>query len=373
MKVLFFFNTAINSLHFRKNLINTFVLNGHEVTVVLNKSLIEKAKEVLNPKVNYYITEAFSGTSTSILGNIRLYWRIKAMLRELSPDILFLINVKPIVYGASAAAKLGIKNVFALITGLGYAFIEDNNVKRYTIRKILEYFYKRSLKTVKHVFFQNNDDLTLFLNKKIVNLSQAILVNGTGVDLSEYVFDKNFPDTLTFLMASRLVREKGIYEYLEACKNLKNKYPHIRFLLAGDTCDNPSSISQEELKNLSNYVEYVGYCKEMYSAFQRCSVFVYPSYYREGVPRAILEALSTGRPIITTDNVGCRETVIDQKNGFRVAIKNAKALEQAMENFIMNPHLLSQMGSESRKLAESKFDIEQINHKIYTSIQGCSK
>ena len=166
-------------------------------------------------------------------------------------------------------------------------------------------------------------------------------------------------------MAARLVREKGVFHFVEAASLLKEKYPHVEFVLGGNIDSNPSAITQEQLQKCSQQVNYIGYVEDMAEALKKASVFIYPSYYREGVPRSILEAMACGRPIITTDAIGCRETVVSGENGYLIAPKSTTALVEAVENFIKNPNFVKTFGHASRLLCEKKFDIHEVNTQVY--------
>ena len=216
------------------------------------------------------------------------------------------------------------------------------------------------------MFFQNPDDRALFLQQGIVTQDRSSVVPGTGVDLQAF-YPQPYPQKLTFLMAARLIKEKGVLHYIEAAQQLKKRYPQVEFLLGGGIDANPSAISREQLRTISQQVQYVGYIEAMASAINRCSVFVYPSYYREGVPRALLEALACGRPIITTDAIGCREAIVDRKNGIQIPIKDTQALVQAMEFFITHPDQIEVMGNASRRYAHH-FEIHAVNEQMHQKV-----
>lgn len=363
-KILFLFNAP--AIQLRQVLIDDFSAKDFVCCVALPAEDIAPWQEKL-PQVQFIPFEGFSGTSIGVWDNLKTFWKIKKLIKSVNPDVVFLGNVKPNIYGGIAAYKCGIKNIYSLISGLGYAFIDEPGFKRSFVKKICLFLYKLSFKHFSHIFFQNNDDRNLFLQKHIVREENSSVVPGTGVDLATFK-PQPFPEKITFFMAARLIKEKGVFHFVEAAKKLKPRYPEVKFVLGGNIDANPSAITQEQLKDCLHVVEYIGYVKDMATAMAKCSVFVYPSYYREGVPRTLLEALACGRPVITTDNVGCREVVVDGDNGYKIAIKNTEALVNAMKKFITNASNISVMGSNSRRLAENKFDIHRVNQQIYETI-----
>ena len=363
-KVLFLFvPSAINLRHV---LLNDFCKQGMQVAVALPEEYIKNWKDIC-PNVRFIPFEGFSGTSIGLWNNLKTFLLIRDLLKKEKPEAVFFGNVKPNVYGGIVAYRLGIKHLYGLISGLGYAFIDDVGVKRSIVKKICMWLYKLSFKHFTHVFFQNKDDREFFIENGLIKSEISFVVNGTGVDLQRFS-PQPYPEQITFFMAARLIKEKGVLHYVEAAKALKQQYPAVRFVLAGNIDKNPSAITEDQLKECSNFVEYQGYCENMAQSMNACSVFVYPSYYREGVPRALLEALACGRPVITTDCIGCREAVIDQKNGFKIVSRDTEALKKAMEQFILNPMLMQKMGHESRTLAENRFDIHKVNEAMYTVV-----
>lgn len=364
-KILFLFNAP--AIQLRQVLIDDFSKKNFACCVALPEENIAYWQEKY-PHVQFIPFDGFSGTSIGILNNLKTFWRIKELIKSVKPDVVFLGNVKPNIYGGIAAYRCGIKNIYGLISGLGYAFIDEPGLKRALIKKICLFLYKLSFKHFSHIFFQNNDDRNLFLQKHIVQEATSSVVAGTGVDLASFM-QQPFPEKITFFMAARLIKEKGVFHFVEAAKRLKARYPNVKFVLGGNIDSNPSAITENQLEKCSHFVEYIGYVKNMSEAMSKCSVFVYPSYYREGVPRTLLEALACGRPVITTDNVGCREVVTDGISGYKIPIKNTDALAEAMEKFIKNTSDISVMGANGRKLAENKFDIHRVNQQIYDTVE----
>lgn len=363
--ILFFFGSNVSTLRLRHTLVNDFQAKGWKVLYAAPAEVLKVGK-TLCPNVSFVPFDGFSGTSIGPINNLRALASIRQLLRTVHPDVLFLGNVKPNVYGGWIAAHLGFKQIYGLVSGLGYAFIDEPGLKRKLIKHLCLFFYQHSFKNFSHVFFQNPDDRALFLQQGIVTQDRSSVVPGTGVDLQAF-YPQPYPQKLTFLMAARLIKEKGVFHYIEAAQQLKKRYPQVEFLLGGGIDTNPSAISREQLQTISQQVQYVGYIEAMASAINCCSVFVYPSYYREGVPRALLEALACGRPIITTDAIGCREAIIDRKNGIQIPVKDTQALAQAMEFFITHPDQIEVMGNASRRYAHH-FEIHTVNEQIHQKV-----
>jgi len=289
--------------------------------------------------------------------------------RKEKPDIVLSYAIKPVIYGSIAARLARVGAIFSIITGLGHAFI-SRGVKGWVLSNIATKLYKVALLGNRKIFFQNPDDQAFYLEKKIINhVDQTQIINGSGVDLNHF-YQKPFPETFSFLLVARLLKEKGIYEYVEAARRVKIKFPNVEFKLVGFLDHNPSVISESDLKEWQKegIIKFLGRSENVVEELQECSVFVLPSY-REGTPRTVLEAMAVGRPIITTDVPGCRETTITGYNGFLVKAKDIGSLQKAMEKLIENSTLLSEMGARSRQLAEEKYDVHKVNRIIIDTLE----
>ena len=300
--------------------------------------------------------------------DIRSLLALRRLMREIQPTYVLGYTIKPVVYGGLAARLARVPHRFALITGLGYAFMdEDRSTKRRFINYIARKLYQLSLRSAERVFFQNPDDQQLFNDTGILNShTPTTVVNGSGVDIDEYPHTPLPPPTpIRFLLIARLIADKGIREYAQAAAIIKQRYPEVQFDLVGRLDTNPNAIRQEELDEwvASGLVNHLGYLTDVRPSIADCHVYVLPSY-REGTPRSTLEALSMGRAVITTDAPGCRETVIVGVNGFLVPTKDAAALAIAMERFINSPELIAQMGLHSRQLATEKYDVRIVNEQM---------
>jgi glycosyltransferase involved in cell wall biosynthesis len=290
-------------------------------------------------------------------------------LRAKKPDIAVSYTAKPVVYGLIAARLAGVKHRFALIEGLGFAF-SGETTKHRLLAFILRTLYRISLSGCSAVFFLNPDDQKLFEEHGLLQpATRSVRIDGIGIDLRRFTA-LPIPQTPAFLMVARLLKDKGIGEYFEAARHLKAKYPEVRFRLAGGFDENPSSISRMSLNESvdQGFIEYLGHVSDIRTAYAECSVFVLPSY-REGMPVAVMEAMACGRPVVTTDVAGCKETVIHGVNGLIVQPKNTGELISAIELFIAHPDIIASMGSESRRMAEMRFDQDKINDQILGVMQ----
>jgi glycosyltransferase involved in cell wall biosynthesis len=285
-------------------------------------------------------------------------------MREVRPDVVIPYTIKPVVWGTLAARSTGVKRVVPLVTGLGYAFTGGSELRRQLARRAAGVLYRLVLGRANTVLFQNNDDLALFRQLRLLPVGvPAAVVNGSGVDLGYYAVAP-LPEVPSFLMIARLLGDKGIREYAAAAKAIKAKYPDVPLRLVGYLDDSKDSIDQAELDTIvASGVEFLGRLDDVRPTIAESSVYVLPSY-REGTPRSVLEAMAMARAIVTTDAPGCRETVVDGENGFLVPPRDPGALAKAMERFIADPLLARRMGEASRRLAETKYDVRAVNAEI---------
>lgn len=354
-------------VNFRGSMLKEFVKRGHQV-YAFGPDYDKNVDEKLQSWDINYSTYHLKRNGTNIISDVYSYYTLKRIINKIKPDIVFSYTIKPVIYGCWAAKSCKVNNIYAMITGLGSAFDNKNSISSQLLSCITEKLYKGALKNIDGVIFQNSDDQSVFLKKDLAKKEKTYIVNGSGVDLDWYNYDNNMPiSPVKFLLIGRLIKEKGIYNYIEAAKLIKQKYKNkVEFHLVGGLDTNPSSIQQKELVKWVNqeFLNYHGSVQDVRPFIKNSSVFVLPSYYGEGTPRTALEALSIGRPLITTNAPGCKETVKDGINGFLIPIKDSYRLAEAMEKFIINPTLISKMSLESRKLAEEKYDVNKVNSDI---------
>ena len=303
-------------------------------------------------------------TGMNPLADLRSLLSLWYLMRCIRPDYVLGYTIKPVIYGSLAARLARVPRRFALITGLGYAFQgqEDGEDGRGLLRSLVQRLYAVALHGAHKVFFQNPDDQALFRMLGILpSATPSFVVNGSGVDVAEYSVAP-LPTAPRFLLIARLLGDKGVREYAEAARQIRSRHPDAVFSLVGWIDENPDAIKQDELDAwvVEGTLEFIGRLSDVRPAIAACSVYVLPSY-REGTPRTVLEAMAMGRAIITTDAPGCRETVVDDDNGFLVPVKTVNELVVAMQRFIVERELAARMGSRSREIAEQKYDVHRVN------------
>lgn len=370
MKFLIFANYLPHVINFRGKLLEAVSGLGYEIHILAPE--LDKHKQELNnlSEMGYHVHEIpLQRTGTNPLTDFQTLVAAYRLLRKIQPDVILSYTIKSVIYGTLAAWLAKVPKRFVLISGLGYTFSEvDEKDTRTSLQKFIHSLYTQALNKSDKVFFQNPDDLQLFKELGILRPNTAAkVVNGSGVDISRFDVIP-FPTQLSgeikpsFLLIARLLKDKGLIEYIEAAKIVKNRYPETEFHLVGYIDENPATITQAQLDEwiYSGVINYWGKLKDVRPAIAASSVYVLPSY-REGTSRSVLEAMAMGRPIITTDAPGCRETVNDSVNGFLVPIKTVDELVDAMEQFIKDPELIKNMGKASRKLTEERFDVNKVN------------
>lgn len=347
--------------NFRGDLIREFINHGYEVVVTgPNKDYIDDIK-ALGAR---FIEIPFVKDNVGIKGDIQYCKKLKEAMKEEKPDKVFSYTIKPVIYGSIAAGKAGVKEVYPMITGLGRVYGTDT-VKSKILQVITGILYKKAFKCCKKVIFQNWDDMKLFTELKYLKKEKCEKVDGSGVNMERFSYQE-LPHEKTFLMISRIIREKGIFEFCSAAETVKNKYPDARFVILGGYDSSIGAIKPEELEKYTKtgVVEIPGEVKDVMPVLSSAYCFVLPTYYREGIPRTILEAMACGKPVLTTDWVGTREAVEDGKNGFLVPIKNSEALAEKMLYMIEHDEETRRMGKESHELCKSKFEVSIINKKM---------
>ena len=365
MKVVVVSNNAWSLVHFRGELIKTMIAAGHELHVLAPG--FEGAPEVAATLRSWSATPhaiEMSRAGLTPVQDLRLVFSLYRIFRDIAPDLVFGYTSKPVIYGTVAGWLAGVPNRFAMINGLGYAFTGEPRGKRRLVRWLLTVLYRFALKSAHGVFFQNPDDREDLRRLGVLGpQSTTIVVNGSGIDTAGYPQRPPLAGPLSFLLIARLIADKGIREYAAAAKEIRKRFPDVEFHLIGGFDPNPSRITSAEVRewSQSGAILFHGYVDDVRGALENCSVYVLPSYYREGTPRSILEALSIGRPVITTDAPGCRETVEDGVNGFLVPPRDVNALAAAMEQFLTRPDLIDRMGTASRQRATEKYDVHKVN------------
>lgn len=362
-KIMVMGSHARSLIHFRGDFIKNLIDNGYEVYAAapnMTDEIEEKLNELGAHPVKFYLQR----TGLNPLKDLKSIKSLGKIIKENNIDLLFPYSIKPVIYGSIAAEKLGVP-VISMISGLGYTF-SGASLKALILQQITQFLYRRGLRKNKAVIFQNHDDYQLFLDKRIITKDKKVdFIGGSGVNLSKYSFRVNDKKTnnIKFMFVARLLKEKGIDLYVNAAALLKKEFPKAEFHIIGEPDNTPSGISINKITRLvdEGAIIYHGRQNNVEEHLANNDVFVLPTYYREGIPRSILEALSVGLPIITTKTPGCKETVVKDKNGILIEPKNEQSLVKAMRYFLENPEKLEHMGKESRKYAETKFDVNIIN------------
>lgn len=294
------------------------------------------------------------------------------VFRRSDAAAVFNFSIKPAIYGSIAARLAGVPHIFSMITGLGYVFLGTGAI-RGLLSTAAGLGYRVALAGNQKVFFQNPNDRDFFLQRRAVKAGQAVVLNGTGIDTERFSPRARPGRTggVRFLMVARLLVDKGVREYVQAAAQLRSDDPRIHCALLGPRDDNPSVISEAELEAWirEGALEYLGESDDVAGVIAGFDVFVLPSY-REGLPRATLEAMAMGKPVVTTDVPGCRETVKDGVNGYLVPPRDADALADAMARFVENPALVASMGRASREMAVRRYDVHAVNREIMRRIEG---
>lgn len=373
MKYLIIASYPASILKFRGALIKALQNKGFEIHIAAPEFDVYSEERNNLIELGYIVHDIpMQRTGTNPLNDAKTLSALYLLIKKIKPSRVMGYTIKPVIYGSLAAKLARVPHRFALITGLGYAFqgADEQNYKKSNLQKIMHKLYSVALASTHKVFFQNPDDEALFKSMGILTSNASTtVVNGSGVDISEYgVQPFDTIDNILiprFLLIARLLGDKGVREYAQAAKIIKDKYPQAQFDLVGWIDDNPDAIEQQELDRWINegLFNFWGKLDDVKPAIAESSIYVLPSY-REGTPRTVLEAMAMGRPIITTDAPGCRETVIDGYNGYLVPVKAVEELAAAMERFIVNPELIIEMGKASRQLVEEKFDVDAVNQSM---------
>lgn len=312
-------------------------------------------------------------TGMNLKEELKTFKFLLRLYRREKPDVVHHVGLKTILWGGLAANLTGIKGVVNAVSGLGVMFSgEKQSLVAKGVLAVLRFSHNR--KGVR-VIFQNHEDESLFLSQHITKQENCVFIKGSGVDLNEYAYAPD-PDSspVRVMFTARMVKEKGIVVLTEAAEILRKEYEdRVVFLLCGKLSDNPKAIQKEELEALCDgkYIQWLGHRTDVKELLRQCHIVAFPSYYREGVPKSLIEACTTGRPIITTNSIGCKDTVEDGVNGFLIPIKDSYALAEKLKVLIDDPVLRQKMGKASRMKAEREFSLDDVVKKhleIYSSL-----
>lgn len=284
------------------------------------------------------------------------------LYKEERPVVVHHVGMKAILWGTLAAKFCHLQGVVNAISGLGCFFTDDNNgLLLKLMLKVLKFSHNRSNLLC---IFQNKDDLELYVKSGIIGHCQSRFIKGSGVDLKEFCYTPEPSDgKIKVILTARMIVEKGIFLLTEAAERLRNKYEeNVEFLLVGGLDDHPGAVTEQQLKSVCDgkYIQWLGYRRDVCDLLKQSNIVAFPSFYMEGLPKSLIEADAIGRPIVTSNSVGCKETVIDGVNGFLIKPKDVEALTEKLDLLISDATLRRKMGRESRKYAEKYFDIEVV-------------
>lgn len=363
MKVMFITAATFTIPWFREDMLRDFASRVDDV-VVLGNETDEKWTPYFEELGVRYRTYPVSRNGLNPISDLKTYRALKRIIAEERPDKVLTNFVKANVYGCIAAHNRGIKDIYVMMGGLGSVFHGDDRKSRLA-RLFVTAEYRASLRHAKKIFFQNDEDSKLLCDLGAVKNEQVVRIYGSGVN-TEHFKQEPLPEQMSFVFIGRLVRGKGVLDYLDAARIVKREYPDVRFDLVGPYDTNPSGLKPEDIEPYieDGTVVYHGEQKDVRPYLKNASCFVLPSYYGEGTPKSALEALATGRPLIVADAVGCREVVKSGRNGYLVPPKDPKAISVAMERLIADEQLNARMANASRRLAEDVFNVTEVNRAI---------
>jgi len=362
-------------LSHRKGVALNAQLAGYDVTIVTKDTGKKSAIEALGLKV---IDLSMNRSGQNIIEELYTCWFLYHLYCREKPDIVHHVGLKTILWGTLAAKLAKVCGVVNAVSGLGIFFSEDNkSLVSKLLPKILCFSHRRENLAV---IFQNNEDKSLFLKNGIVKENQAFMIKGSGVNLNQYCYTPEPKNgKIIVLLTARMIVEKGVFVLTDAALKLKEEYKDkAEFLLCGGLDDNPKAIKEKELKAVCDgeYIQWLGYRTDVLELLKSCHVVAFPSYYKEGLPKSLIEAAAVGRPIVTTNSIGCKETVVDGYNGYLIPVKDSEILAEKLKILFEDVDLRQNMGRNSRILAERDFSIENVIQKhleIYNQLSKASK
>lgn len=347
------------------------IQEGWDVTVLSQDT--GKAKDITKKGVHFY-NVSFSRSGTNLLNEFKTVFTLYRLYKKLKPDVVHQVTLKPVIYGSLVSKLLKIKGTVNAISGLGYNFTEG---RRGVVQKIMLRLMKFGFKQNNlAVIFQNDDDLNQINELSVLEEKNMVfLIKGSGVDLVKYEEEKFIEkEKIEVLFPARMLKDKGVEEFIGAAEMLKEKYKNkVKFILAGKIdIENKAGISEEYLKEKleKGYLDWIGFQEDMIDVYKKSDIVVLPSY-REGMPKALIEASAIGRPIVTTNAIGCKECVDEGVNGYKVPVKSVKELSLAIEKLVQSSDLRKEMGRHSRLKAEKEFSLTGVVSKhieIYTEL-----
>ena len=353
-------NTAFNIYNFRLGLINALQQQGHHVVAIAPKD--DYVGLLIENNIEFIEVKNLARKGTNPFNDLKLINEFRKIYKQRKLDVVLQYTIKPNIYGTLAARLTNTKSI-CTVTGLGYTFLNKS-----VASKVAHNLYRLAFSFTNIVLFQNADDLQIFVDNKLVDKQKTQIVPGSGIDIikfhPDFCVQEKADGILRFLMIGRLLKDKGIYEYVEAAKQILQKKQDTEFHVLGDIDnDNPTAIKKEELDSWINekIIHYHPHAKDTRPFICNSDCVVLPSY-REGMPRVILEGMAMGKPCITTDAPGCKDAIIDGESGFLCTKEDVTSLISSMESFaLLNKADRNKLGINARKRTENVFSNESVN------------
>lgn len=303
-----------------------------------------------------------SRSGKNIFQELRAFFFLYRLYRREKPDVVHHVGIKTILWGSLAAKFASLLGVVNAISGLGGFFAKENDsLMAKLLPSVLRFSHERDNLLV---IFQNQEDKELYLKNGFINESQARFIKGSGIDLNEFSYTPEPSEgKIIVLLTCRIIREKGVFVLTDAAEKLRTEYEEkVEFWIVGALDDHPDAITKEEMDDVCDglYIKWLGRREDVKELLQQCHIFAFPSYYMEGLPKSLIEACAIGRPIVTTDNIGCRDVVTDGLNGYLVPVKDVNALAEKIKVLIDNRELRSKMRRAAREKAEKEFSVDDV-------------
>ncbi|MDQ3365087.1 MAG: glycosyltransferase family 4 protein [Myxococcota bacterium] len=346
---------------FRAPLLRAMVAHGHEVIAMAADGSLAISAALGALGVEFRALP-LQRAGSDPLADLRTIAFLVRELRALRPDVVFAYTIKPAIYGSIAARIAGVPRRVAMITGLGYVFRGTRTRRRRLVGAVAGALYKRALRQCHAIVFQNPDDRAEFARLGLFAPGARVeIVRGSGVDLEHYARVDLPAGPPTFLFVGRLLRDKGIFEFVEAARQVRAVHPATRFQVLGWLDPNPAAVSQADVDGWvrEGVIEYLGTTSDVRPYLAAAHALVLPSYH-EGTPRSVLEAMSVGRAVVTTDAPGCRETIVDDESGLLVPVKDAAALAAAILRLVDDPALIGRLATAARTRVEELYDARHV-------------
>lgn len=376
MRILIQAGAAASLPNFRGTLIKTLLGMGHKVACSAPPASAEVAHAIAELGAEFFPVKALQRAGLNPFNDILARRELSALVAAWRPDLTLAYTIKPIVLGIPAAQKAGVRHCYPMITGLGAAF-NTPGLKGFVLRRVAAQMYRSAMRGCRRVIVQN-PEIAEFLQRKrmVTDAEQVVVVPGSGVDLERFQQVPPPRGAPCYLLLGRMLYDKGVREFVVAARIVRKQRPDARFLLVGDTDPNPSAVTAALLDewNREGIVEYRPAVADVRALLGECTTYVLPSYH-EGMPRSVLEAMAVGRAVVTTDTIGCRETIFHAgapdetgvrtgENGLLVPVRRADALAAAMLRLADDTELRKRMGVMGRRRAEQHFDVKLINQQM---------